>query len=105
MRESNQNTVVYENNSASYKIETAEDNDYKQELSEEPQYNFDDVVMVKEAQEYAKEIDQQLFTNFLRIPCEKQYRSAEEQAQAEMYKLSIGLAGQFLLYAMRASTF
>ncbi|MEM4246753.1 MAG: hypothetical protein QXR48_04290 [Candidatus Woesearchaeota archaeon] len=106
--------VLYCDNSASYSSDAVElpenykDSGYRAKNDDydnvEVRYELEDMEQVT-AEAYDKQIDDQVFLNAIGLHYEQTYASADEMERVESYKISLGYAKRFLIYAMKALTF
>jgi len=106
--------VIYQDNSASYSSDTFElpenykDSGYRSadDDDEDVEVNYASKNAEYEAaKNYETQIEEQVFNNALGLHCGEAYSSADEMERVENYKISLGYAKRFLLYAMKALTF
>ncbi len=106
--------VIYSGNEASYRSDAAElPGNYKDsggraadDDDDEPEvkYSQEDYV-VEAAKAFDSEIEAELKANTLKISSIHLAPSAEAAERLETYKISIGYAMRFLLYAIKSATF
>lgn len=105
--------VLYQENSVSYRSDAVElpenykDSGYREKNDDddvEVEYELENAEQVA-AEKYDKQIDNQIFFNAMGLHYEDAYTNADEMERVENYKISLGYAKRFLIYAMKALTF
>lgn len=62
-----------------------------------------DVMWETPAEAYEKQLDQKAFSEMMRSTHQEMYASAEIASRVEMYKIGLGYAMRFLLYALKTA--
>ncbi|MEM2916532.1 MAG: hypothetical protein QXT19_04205 [Candidatus Woesearchaeota archaeon] len=106
--------VIYSGNEASYRADDVElpsnykDSEYRaaDDDDDEPEVSYSaENYEAEVAKEFDSEISAELLANTLKISNTPLPMNAESAERLENYKISIGYAMRFLLYAIKAATF